>query len=205
MVCIINYGSGNVAALANVYRRERVPHLVANSPHDLRSGTHYILPGVGAFDPTMEMLERSGFRAALEEEVFGNKKPVLGICVGMHLLAEGSEEGTHPGLGWIGGYVRKIDPSRLPTPPYLPHMGWNSVQIKRSIPLLEGIDMERGFYFLHSYYFDANGSDAILATVEYGQELPCVVGKDNVFGAQFHPEKSHRNGVRLLVNFARLL
>ncbi len=203
MLCIINYGSGNIAAISNICRREKLPHFIADKPAELGQGTHFLLPGVGAFDPTMETLENSGMLVALEDEVHGKNKPVLGICVGMQLLADGSDEGERPGLGWIGGHVRRIDTRNLNRPPHLPHMGWNSVDMAQQHPVLEGVDANHGFYFLHTYFFDAANKEDVLATVDYGGDLPCVVGHKRCVGAQFHPEKSHSNGIRLISNFAR--
>jgi imidazole glycerol-phosphate synthase subunit HisH len=203
MLCIINYGSGNIAALANICRREKIEHCIVDDPREISQGTHFLLPGVGAFDPTMETLETSGLLAALEDEVQGKGKPIMGICVGMQLLAEGSDEGERRGLGWIPGRVRRIDTRKLNRPPHLPHMGWNNISLRSAHPLLDGIDIERGFYFLHSYYFDALEDNDVLATVEYGENLPCVVARGRCFGAQFHPEKSHSNGIQLITNFTR--
>lgn len=201
MLCVIDYGSGNIAAIANICERERIPFFIASNPDSLVDATHYLLPGVGAFDPTMKTLQQSGLLAALNEQVIVNGKPILGICVGMHLLADNSDEGDRAGLGWIPGRVTKIDTRTLNQKPHLPHMGWNEVQGNPDDPLLEGIDLEHGFYFLHSYFFDAANADDVVATVSYGQRLPCIVRKGHIVGAQFHPEKSHSNGIRFLKNF----
>lgn len=205
LLCVIDYGSGNLAALANICERERIGYMIASKPADLGEATHYLLPGVGAFDPTIETLEQSGLLAALEEQVQGNGKPILGICVGMQLLANGSEEGRRAGLGWIPGYVRKIDARQLSDVPHLPHMGWNDIQGDPRDPLLQDVDLERGFYFLHSYFFDATDPQSVVATVTYGDVLPCVVRKRHIVGAQFHPEKSHSNGIRFLKNFVGVM
>lgn len=204
MICIVDYGSGNVGALANLLRRSRIPHYLSGDPVELPKADRYILPGVGAFDPTMEQLEASGILEALGKEVHEEGKPVLGICVGMHLLAEGSDEGDRHGLGWVPGRVRKIDTRARNSPPSLPHMGWNSIAPTDDHPLFEGIDCERGFYFLHSYFFDAEDENDVMARVPYGSMLPCAVMRGHVYGVQFHPEKSHSNGTRLLENFASL-
>lgn len=201
MLCIVNYGSGNIAAIANICERERIPYAIVSEPHDLVQGSHYLLPGVGSFDPTIEALQHSGLLAALEDQVFGAGKHIMGICVGMHLLANSSDEGERPGLGWIPGHVRKIDSRALSHPPHLPHMGWNDIQPRKHEALLEGVDPQVGFYFLHSYFFDATEPDDVVATVRYGADLPCIVKKGRVVGAQFHPEKSHSNGIRFLKNF----
>lgn len=203
MIAIVDYGSGNIAAITNIFRQRKIPHMLARHPRELASAERYLLPGVGAFDPTMENLMQTGMIDALNEEVIGNGKKALGICVGMHLLAEGSEEGELPGLGWIKGKARRIDTSSL-AKPSLPHMGWNSVTLERQTALFENIDTVRGFYFLHSYFFDASIPETIVARVEYGGGLPCAVECGNVFGVQFHPEKSHSNGNQLLINFVEL-
>jgi len=204
MLCIVNYGSGNISAISNICRREKISHMIVDKPRDLAQGSHFLLPGVGAFDPTMETLQSSGLLAGLEEQVCELGKPIMGICVGMHLLADSSEEGSLPGLGWIPGKVKRIDTRTLNQFPHSPHMGWNSVDIVREHEVLKGIDAELGYYFLHGYYFDAENSTDVLATVTFGGQLPCLVQKSNVIGAQFHPEKSHLNGICLLNNFARL-
>jgi glutamine amidotransferase len=204
MIGIIDYGSGNVSALANIFRQRKIDHLLSGDPRELAKADRYILPGVGAFDPTMEKLRESGILDLLTDMVLGREKRVLGICVGMQLLSEGSEEGQLPGLGWVKGRVRKIDTRALVRPPHLPHMGWNSVRLSGKATLFRGIDVDRGFYFLHSYFFDVAANDDVAATVEYGADLPCAVERGNIFGAQFHPEKSHSNGTRFLLNFAEL-
>ena len=203
MIAIIDYGSGNIAAIMNIFRQRKIAHELVSDPRKLASAERLLLPGVGAFDPTMENLMQTGMVDALNEEVLGKGKKALGICVGMHLLAEGSEEGQLPGLGWIKGKVRRI-PTEALTKPSLPHMGWNSIALEDPATLFEGIDTAHGFYFLHSYFFDAADPDTVVARVEYGAALPCAVERGNVFGVQFHPEKSHSNGGRLFANFAEL-
>lgn len=175
--------------------------MITEDPAQLGRASHFLLPGVGAFDPTIECLRSSGMLRALEAEVLGRDKPIMGICVGMHLLAESSDEGTCSGLGLIPGHISRIDTHAFDRPPYLPHMGWNGIEGDSKDPLLKGIDLARGFYFLHSFYFDAKDESHVVARVRYGDELPCVVRRGNVIGAQFHPEKSHTNGIRLIKNF----
>lgn len=204
MIGIINYGSGNIYAIGNIYERLRIPYKIVGSVDELYDVTHLFLPGVGAFDETMSILNESGFREALDKLVLKQKMPVIGICVGMQILAEGSDEGTLPGLGWIKGRVKKIDSSLLPAKPFLPHLGWNSIQIRQECPIFSGIDPETGFYFLHSYYFDCTYDNDILAFTHYGKNFPSAVSHGNVYGMQFHPEKSHHNGVQLLKNFSFL-
>jgi glutamine amidotransferase len=204
LIAIVDYGSGNVGAIADIFKRLKIDHSITRSPGELREADRFILPGVGAFDTTMRTLSESGLIDVLDEQVLANGKRILGICVGMQILGDSSEEGALPGLGWIPGRVRRIDPSTLDGALKLPHMGWNSLTITTPSPLLEGVDLARGFYFLHSYFFDATDPASVLATVDYGGALPCAVSRGNVFGAQFHPEKSHANGLAIFRNFAAL-
>lgn len=204
MIAIIDYGSGNVGAIANIYKQLKIAHKVTGDLAELQAAERYVLPGVGAFDTTMDYFRRSGMTELLHEQVMTRGKKVLGICVGMQILADSSEEGVLPGLGWISGRVRRIDATVLPVPPRLPHMGWNSVTPRPGARLFDDVDVERGFYFLHSYYFDASRSEDVAATTNYGGEMPCAVACRNVYGMQFHPEKSHANGVAVFRNFAEL-
>jgi len=204
MITIINYGSGNIKAIGNIYDRLRIPYIVANSPEEVKGSQKIILPGVGAFDETIKMLDETGFRSVLDYEVLTNEVPVLGICVGMQILANKSEEGVLKGLGWIDGEVKKIDKSILIDKPKLPHLGWNSISIKRKGDFFDNIDEENGFYFLHSYYFQCNDENDVASTTFYGNNFASAVNRKNIYGVQFHPEKSHHNGIQLLQNFAKL-
>jgi glutamine amidotransferase len=204
MITIINYGSGNIRAIGNIYERLKIPFKIANHPMEIKGAQKIILPGVGAFDETISMLDESGFRSVLDHEVLVNKISVLGICVGMQILAKRSEEGTLPGLGWINGEVKKIDVTLLPAKPKIPHLGWNSVEITKANKLFNDIDEEQGFYFLHSYYFQCNDQVDIMSTTFYGKNFASSVNHKNIYGVQFHPEKSHQNGVNLLKNFANI-
>lgn len=204
MITIINYGSGNVQAIANIYKRHDIDYIVTNDLNTIRRSTKLILPGVGAFDETMALLNASGITDALNEAVLVKKIPIIGVCVGMQILGESSEEGVLAGLGWIKGSIKKIDNSLLKTKPELPHLGWNNIKKAKEHPLLDGIDEEKGFYFLHSYYFQNDVEDNCLATVNYGKSFTCVVQNENVYGVQFHPEKSHTNGVTIFKNFAKI-
>ena len=203
MIAILDYGFGNVRAFSNIYRELNIAHVVTADPADLDSADKVILPGVGAFDHAMERLHASGLTAPLTECVMGARKPVLGVCVGMQMLARSSEEGMAAGLGWIDGVVEKI---AFPAGEngQLPHMGWNTIRTCGDNPLLAGLDAAFGFYFLHSYRFRCDTDEDVIARADYAGEFACAVNHGNVFGAQFHPEKSHHNGVRLLKNFAEL-
>lgn len=205
MIAIINYGVGNVRAIANIYSRLGLEASIVSSPDDLKRATRLILPGVGAFDWTMAHLNRSGLRDVITEKVLGEKRPVLGICVGMQMLARRSDEGVLAGLGWVDAEVRKFDVSTFSQRTHLPHMGWNTARPASSDGLFRGIgEHDARFYFLHSYYFAPNRPDDVLAMTDYNGEFASGIGHDNIFGVQFHPEKSHQSGVRLLQNFAEL-
>lgn len=204
MIAIIDYGLGNVQALANVYKKLNIPAIIAKQAEDLKKISKVILPGVGSFDHAMQRLEKSGMRNLLDEMVHHRRIPALGICVGMQMLAYSSEEGSLPGLGWIDGEVKKFNTLALGRSPCVPHMGWNDIKPAKSNGLLQGLDVDARFYFLHSYYFHCHRSEDVIAVTDYGGEFVCAVNSGNVYGVQFHPEKSHHWGIRLLENFAKL-
>lgn len=205
MIAIVNYGSGNIGAISNVYKKAKIDHVVVNRPDDLARAERYLLPGVGHFDETVSYLRRSGLLEVLRENVVCGGKPLLGICVGMQILADSSEEGREPGLGWVPGRVRKFELTA--DRPRIPHMGWNSVGVAHDPShLMANVEMGTGFYFLHSYYFEPTDQRHIIAYAAYGgPPFACAVTNGtNIFGVQFHPEKSHHNGHTLLTNFAKL-
>ena len=204
MITIIDYGLGNVLAFVNVYNRLNIPVAVAKSASDLANATKLILPGVGSFDHAMQQLDQSGMRQPVEQLVLQNAMPVLGICVGMQMLAKCSDEGVLPGLGWIDGKVKKFDSSAMPLGTNLPHMGWNDVKPVVDGGLFKGMEQDARFYFLHSYYFECHQQPNVLAVTDYGGQFNCAVRRDNVYGVQFHPEKSHHFGSQLLKNFAEV-
>jgi len=202
MMTIVDYGLGNIQAFMNVYRRLHIPVCVATTPQALSAASKLILPGVGAFDHAMTRLNASGMRDKLDELVLIKNMPVLGICVGMQILADGSDEGGLPGLGWIPGRVRSFANTSAAEKLPLPHMGWNDVSVVKSSTLFLDLDRAARFYFLHSYYFQCSQPEHAVAVTSYGLDFACAVANKNVHGAQFHPEKSHGFGVRLLKNFA---
>ncbi|MDN7134541.1 imidazole glycerol phosphate synthase subunit HisH [Pseudidiomarina terrestris] len=204
MIGIINYGLGNISAFANIFKRSNIPHRVVSEKAHFEGVDKFILPGVGAFDYAMKLLNESGLREELEIQVLDLKKPVLGVCVGMQIMGDSSEEGTCSGLGWIPGKVRIFDPESIQRKPKIPHMGWNQVSPKKDQAIFAGVDYEIGFYFLHSFYFEATNADDTLASSVYGVEFACALHRKNIYAFQFHPEKSLNNGTRLLQNFAAI-
>lgn len=203
MIRVLQYGAGNVGAFLSIYHRLNIACGVATTPDDMKDATRLILPGVGSFDWAMDRLNRSGMRESLDELVQVRKVPILGICVGMQMMARASEEGVLPGLGWVDGKVRRFDPTMLGHRDRLPHMGWSTARPVSHAGLFAGMD-EWKFYFLHSYYFDATRPEDVLATTRFGIEFASACRRDNVHGVQFHPEKSHDWGISLLKNFAEL-
>ena len=203
MIAILDYGLGNISAFANVFDKINEPFAIARTADELANATKIILPGVGSFDYAMMLLEKSGMYDQLNAMVVEEKTPVLGVCVGMQMMARVSEEGTRPGLGWINAEVKKFEESASRAV-RIPHMGWNNVVPIRDHGLMKGLDDTSRFYFLHSYYFECHEQADILATTEYDGRFTCAVAHDNIYGVQFHPEKSHRWGNQLLENFARL-
>jgi glutamine amidotransferase len=202
VIGILDYGLGNILAFVNMYKRLHHPTRVVRQPADLAGVRKLILPGVGAFDHAMVLFNQSGLRPAVEDLVFGQQVPVMGICVGMQMLADSSEEGKLPGLGWIKGQVTRINATGAQGRVRLPHMGWNDILVSGQQLLFRGLETDARFYFLHSFYFAAEREQDVLASVEYGSRFTCAVGKGHVLGVQFHPEKSHRYGAMLLQNFA---
>ena len=204
MITIVDYGLGNIQAFLNVYKRLNLEARTARNADELAGATKVIVPGVGAFDHAMERLEQSGMRGTLDDLVLRQRMPVLGVCVGMQMLARGSDEGRLPGLGWIDGHVKAFgswEPSkRLP----VPHMGWNDVRPGAGTRLFEDLESEARFYFLHSFFFECARQENVLAVSHYGADFSSAVQHGNVFGVQFHPEKSHHFGTQLLKNFAGL-
>lgn len=204
MITLIDYGVGNINAFLNVYKRVDVPTKIARTAEDLQGAEKLILPGVGAFDHAMQQLNNSGMRDKLDELVLGDKVPVIGICVGMQMLGNHSDEGKLEGLKWIDASVRKFDESQIEQITKLPHMGWNDVTPKGANSLFSGLEVESIFYFLHTYYFECNNEKNILATSDYGGEFTSATRSGHIYGVQFHPEKSHHYGEILLHNFAKL-
>lgn len=203
MIAILDYGLGNIKAFANIFKNLNIEHTIIQKAEQLESVDKIILPGVGAFDYAMQQFNQSGLRTAVEDKVLNQKIPILGICVGMQMLANGSDEGQEKGLSWIDGEVKLFSTENIKHKTKLPHMGWNEINHNQN-PLFQQIDSTARFYFVHSYYFKCNNEKDTMATTEYGFNFSSAVNHNNIYGVQFHPEKSHSNGIQLLKNFATL-
>lgn len=202
MIVIVDYGVGNLGSILNMFKKVGVKACVSGEEEIIRASEKLLLPGVGAFDAGMQSLNNSGLRPVLDDCVLQLKKPVLGICLGMQLMTKRSEEGTLPGLGWIDADVKKIQIEDATMK--IPHMGWNIVQIAKPDPLFENLPEYSRFYFVHSYKVMCHNPDDILLYTNYGQQFTSAFRNNNRWGVQFHPEKSHKFGMRLLKNFAEL-
>ena len=202
MIGIIDYGLGNLSAISNIYRGLGIPATFVSTDVEIKSVDKLILPGVGSFDGAMQCLEQNNLIDCLHHEVMINSKPILGICVGMQIMALASEEGQASGLGWVNATVKKFKPSKHQDKLRLPHMGWNTVKNVNGSLVFTGMQ-DAKFYFLHSYYFQPVHADIIIGTTHYGEKFISSIRQKNIYGAQFHPEKSHDCGVKFLKNFAR--
>ena len=202
MIAVINYGMGNLRSVQKAFERIGIPIIITSSVPEIMKADKLVLPGVGHFANGMKNLKEMGLQEALNEKVMVQKVPILGICLGMQLFTGSSEEGNVEGLGWIKASTRKFvfpDGSLK-----IPHMGWNSVIVVKESPLLDRCLPEDLFYFVHSYYVDCRNPSDILLKTEYGITFTSSFQSGNIFGTQFHPEKSHRPGLNLLKNFVNL-
>ena len=201
MIGIINYGLGNVQSFINSYRMLGIPSISLSCKKDFKRVDRLILPGVGSFDNAIKRLNNSGLRDHIEDLVFNESFPIMGVCIGLQLMAKSSSEGNSNGLGWIDGEVEIIDQDNKLI---LPHMGWNEIKVtEKDSKLLSNLQSKR-FYFLHSYHFVPSQKKDMIASVNYGQDIVAAISKDNIYGCQFHPEKSHSAGLNVLENFANL-
>jgi glutamine amidotransferase len=201
-IAIIDTGLGNVGSVANMLRHLGIPATLTRSPDAVLAAERLILAGVGAFDAGMAAIDHSGLRPCLDEAVISRAKPILGICLGMQLLGQGSAEGDAPGLGWMSMRACRFDGAGFQPPLRVPHMGWNFLHPCRSHPLLAGLGPEPRFYFAHSYHVVCDDPADILAETVYGQSFVSMVARANVAGVQFHPEKSHSFGMAVLKAFS---
>ena len=203
MIVIADYDVGNVAAIKNMLKKCGHDSILSHDHNELRNASKIILPGIGAFDSCAQNLDTYDLRGILNECVLKKKTPILGICVGMQLLAAGSEEGVLSGLNWIDGYVKKFsfeDNISLK----IPHMGWNTLLPQEGNPLFKDLEEDARFYFAHSYHFACKNAENEGATTNYAYKFASSVKNNNIFGVQFHPEKSHKYGMRVLSNFASI-
>jgi glutamine amidotransferase len=201
MIVIIDYGMGNLRSILNKLQRMDAEVIISSKVEDIEKAEKLILPGVGSFAAGMDNLEKYNLIPILTKKVIEEKVPILGICLGMQLLTKRSEEGNAEGLEWIDAETKQFEFERNNIKLKVPHMGWNSIDIRRESPLLKNVPANSTFYFVHSYHVCCNGTNSVVATTNYGYDFTSVIEKENVFGVQFHPEKSHKSGVRLLKNF----
>lgn len=201
MIVIVEYGIGNTGSIRNMLKKVGVEAKISSNADEIESSTKLILPGVGAFDTAMQQLAATGLIPLLNHKVLEEKTPVLGVCLGMQMLTESSEEGNLAGLAWIRGKVKRFRFEEAWAHLRVPHMGWNEVAFPESSKLFQGFKEEARFYFVHSYHVVCDNEADIAATAHYGYEIVASIEHENIFGVQFHPEKSHKFGMRLYRNF----
>ena len=204
MIVVVDYGIGNLGSILNMLKKIGVKAILSRNADDLRNADKLILPGVGAFDTGMKHLLDSGLVETLNDLVLNAKKPTIGLCLGMQLLTKKSEEGNLPGLGWIDAETVRFRFDGNQNALKIPHMGWNNVTTQQAKPLLNGLEEDARFYFVHSYHIVCHHATDVLGVTHYGFDFPAIIQKENIMGTQFHPEKSHKFGMRLLKNFAEL-
>jgi imidazole glycerol-phosphate synthase subunit HisH len=197
VITIIDYKVGNPGSVLNMLSYLGIKAEITSDLSRINDAEKLIISGVGSFDTGIMNLDGTGLLEVLKKKIIAEKTPVLGICLGMQLMGSGSEEGSQRGLSWIDAKSVKFDSSKVRTP----HMMWNAVRLPRTTKLMDGFDESTRFYFAHSYYLLSNDTNFIAATSEYGIEFVSVIEKENIAGVQFHPEKSHKYGMRLLRNF----
>lgn len=202
MLTIIDYGAGNLLSIKNMFKKIGVQAAISNNINDIEQAEKLILPGVGHFDYGMKNLHQSGLINILHQKVLENKTPILGICLGVQLLTKSSEEGNEPGLGWIDGTTIAFNKVAIGNNRKIPHMGWSDVSNYQQSKLFTNMPDEPRFYFVHSYHLQLNNSNDVLVNANYGYEFAAGIEHENILGVQFHPEKSHKFGMKLLENFA---
>lgn len=203
MITIVDYGMGNLGSVFNMFKKIGVASKIASDLEEIKSATKLLLPGVGSFDKAMQKINSSGIKEVLDYKVLKEKTPILGICLGMQLLMNNSEEGAEPGLGYIDGYAKKFQFSKEKKLK-VPHMGWNIVKKAKPSLLTQDFEEESRFYFVHSYYVEVEKQENSILKTTYGLEFDSAIQHKNIYGAQFHPEKSHKFGMKLLKNFSKI-
>lgn len=207
MISIIDCGMGNLGSVVNMLKYIGIGSKIIKTPKEILDSEKLIFPGVGSWDNGVNKILHSGMLDALNLQVLERKIPFLGICLGMQLLFDSSEEGELPGLGWIAGSVKKFEFSKQAENGrkfHVPHMGWNIVKSLRLTTLNKNLGEEPRFYFVHSYFANCNDKQNVLMTCNYGNQFTCAVNRENIWGVQFHPEKSHKYGIQLMKNFTEL-
>lgn len=205
MIVIINYDVGNLGSILNMLKKIGAEAIISSNQEDIKKADKLILPGVGSFNYGMEKLQQSGLIELLNRKVLNEKTPILGICLGLQLFTKKSEEGKLNGMGWIDAQTVKFQFNSEQKQLKIPHMGWNEVAVKKQSVLFKDMSFEESrFYFVHSYYVQCNQEQDILTTTHYGYDFHSGVEKENIVGVQFHPEKSHKFGLKLLKNFVEL-
>lgn len=201
MIHIIDYGLGNLVSVKNMLRKLGIESVITDDVNVIADSKKIILPGVGAFDNGMNLIREKGLSEVLNKKVLQDKIPVLGICLGMQLLTKCSEEGKENGLGWVDAQTVRFDfPDKTLK---IPHMGWDYLSVKKENKLIS-VGEKKRFYFVHSYYVKCNNQEDVIATCNYGSEFTCMINHGNIYGAQFHPEKSLKFGMEILTNFAKI-
>jgi len=203
MLTIVDYGVGNLASIKNMLKKIGAEVLISAEPSVISAADKLILPGVGAFDTCAQKLQESGLTQLLNQKALVEKIPLLGICVGMQLLMSGSEEGVLPGLGWIDGKIIRFRQDQLPPESKIPHMGWTDVFPNKSSRLFDNMYEDPRFYFVHSYHPAPDNERDVLIYAQYGYKFAAGLEHENIMGVQFHPEKSHKFGMKLLDNFVK--
>lgn len=201
MIVIIDYGIGNLRSILKKFEMIKVDAKISASSDDIKNAEKLILPGVGHFAHGMNNLKEYGILDILKEKILVQKTPILGLCLGMQLFADFSEEGDCEGLGFIKAKVKRFNFDSLANKLRIPHVGWNNIKIKTESALLKNIPENTRFYFTHSYYFSEIADENIIATTDYGYEFPSIIKQENIYGTQFHPEKSHMIGLEIYKNF----
>jgi len=204
MIVIVDYGMGNLGSILNMLKYLKVEAKISSNVSDIEIADKLILPGVGAFDNGMKNLQNLGLIPYLKKQVIDKKTPILGICLGMQLFTKKSEEGTALGLGWVDAETTRFHFNESNTKLKIPHMGWNTVQIHDTSTFYKNMGEDVRFYFVHSYHVICHNQNNILTSTTYGYSFPSSIQSQNIYGVQFHPEKSHKFGMKLFKNFAEM-